>query len=141
MTLPHLTGVEPAIAAKKLVAAGGLDYSHGCVGPGEEGMIVRDRRLHFLARVVSLFWRGHDFVSRNLGRAKLAMACALAETGALAAMMQPARTAWVLWRFIINSLRYEPGRRVKVAGRYRRAKMRNVFTTMSCPSECSGTPA
>ena len=36
-------------------------------------------------------------------------------------MMQPARTAWVLWRFIVNCLRYEPGRRVKVAGRYLRA--------------------
>ena len=72
MTLPHLPGVEPAIAAKKLVAVGGLDYSHGRVGPGEEGIIVRDRRLRFLARVVSLFWRGNDFVSRNLGCAKLA---------------------------------------------------------------------
>src|SRR5580700_4260208 len=57
-----------------------------------------------------------------LGAQSWLMACALAETEAIAAMMQPARTAWILWRFIINSLRYEPGRCAKVAGPLREGK-------------------
>jgi hypothetical protein len=40
----------------------------------------------------------------TLGVQSLLMACALAETEAVAATMQPARTAWVLRRFIITLL-------------------------------------
>src|SRR5580700_9348537 len=57
-----------------------------------------------------------------LGVQSWLMACALAETEAIADTMQPARTAWILWRFIINSLRYEPGRCAKVAGPLREGK-------------------